>query len=140
MRGILKGNEDSVAGHTTLTSLVSLILGLQAKVEHPTLNIERILSMALLHDLTEVMTGDIDKPVLDQILKRDSEARIRFKSNALDQLIRNLPDPITKFIKQTMAEQSKKETLESQVVNEADRNEVALQSLAFINDDFTKEY
>ena len=77
-------NPESVADHSYSTTVLSMILS-----DMKGLNTEKIIRMALLHDLAESIIGDITP---DHIPKNE---KITKENHAIKQILKNLPDGIT---------------------------------------------
>ena len=62
---LLRGVRDveSVADHSYGVALIAMILADRAKARGMAVDVERVLRMALLHDLTEARTGDLPHTV-----------------------------------------------------------------------------
>ena len=76
-----KGRTESVAEHSWRMSLMALLL----RHEFPELDMDKVMSMCLIHDLGEAFTGDI--PTFD---KTEADAR---KEDALfDSWVQTLPE------------------------------------------------
>lgn len=65
MGWLLRGVRDveSVAAHSYGAALIAMMLADRAKSRGMTVDVERVLRMALLHDLTEVRTGDLPQTI-----------------------------------------------------------------------------
>jgi len=81
-------NPESVADHSYSTAVMSMILSdLQG------LNSEKIIKMALLHDLAESIIGDITP---DHITKNEKNSK---ENLVMKQILKNLPSKITNSCK-----------------------------------------
>ena len=76
-------NPESVADHSYSTSVMSMILS-----DLDGLDSEKIIKMALLHDLSESITGDITP---DNVLK---DEKVNKENIAMKQILKNLPSKI----------------------------------------------
>src|SRR3989338_3244956 len=76
----LKTNKNTVAEHSWRLGLMALVIGTECKVR---VDMNRTLSLALLHDLAEAKTGDIDG--YEQILggKKLIEEKAVMQENAM---------------------------------------------------------
>lgn len=102
---ILGENEESVAEHSFMVSMISYILARQLDVK-----IEKVLLMALFHDFSETRTGDVYK--LADLYVRVNEDK------ALEDAFAGLPnrDELIKIAK----EYEERKTLEAKIVHDAD--------------------
>jgi 5'-deoxynucleotidase YfbR-like HD superfamily hydrolase len=107
---------ESVAGHSFRTAFIAMILG-----DTLGLNTDKLLRMALLHDIPEIITGDITPyDDLDSSDKRVQE------NNAVNQLLKSIPNG-----KQYIAlwnEFDEQRTPEAKVLKNIDKFEMALQA------------
>ena len=76
----------------------------------------KMLKMALMHDLAEIITGDIK--TWDETARADKEGRER---RALTELLRRLPEDLAVEIMMLWEECEKRESLEAQIVKSIDR-------------------
>ena len=83
-----KGKTESVAEHSWRVSLMALFL----KREFPDVDIDKVVSMCLIHDLGECFTGDIPT-----FVKTDSDRQI--EDSLLDQWVSSLPADLSSDIK-----------------------------------------
>ncbi|MDQ6986109.1 MAG: HD domain-containing protein [Candidatus Dojkabacteria bacterium] len=98
---------ESVASHSYKVALISFLLAKELE-----LNIEKVLVIALFHDIAEIRTGDsnwINKPYVNG----DEEA-------ALNDQLNNFPDSSRENIKTVLDDYKKKDSIESKIVKDAD--------------------
>ncbi|OGG20339.1 hypothetical protein A3D03_02190 [Candidatus Gottesmanbacteria bacterium RIFCSPHIGHO2_02_FULL_40_13] len=99
------GNQESIAEHSYMVCVISIVLAQNLKV-----NLEKILTMALFHDLSETRIGDIYK-LADLYVKTDEKKARR-------DVFSNLNDD--KKTLSILDEYDKKLSLESKLVHDAD--------------------
>ena len=138
---------ESIAEHIFRSSLMAWILGSQKKG----LNIERLLKMALMHDICEIYAGDITP--YDSILPKNGKKRKemmktwpRFtkaqklriskekhkkEEKGLNKLISDLPAGIKKEMKNLWLDYEKGLTPEGRFFRQTDRLENFLQALEY---------
>ena len=75
---------ESVADHSYTVSTMSMVLS-----DLEGLNTEKIIKMALLHDLSESIIGDITPNTIT------NDEKILKENQAMKQILKNLPDKIT---------------------------------------------
>lgn len=136
-------NPESIADHTFRASLMAWILGKKKK-----LNIERVLKIALIHDLCEVYAGDATP--YDSVLPKDakkrkalmktwprlsekerkriSEKKHKKEKAALEKLVKNLPRELASEIKHLWFDYERGLTKEGRFFQQADRLENFLQA------------
>ena len=140
-------NPESIAEHIFRTAIMSWILGKEKKG----FNSEKLIKMALIHDLCEVYAGDItpydsilpkSKKKLWELMKiwprfsnigRRKRAIDKFKkeNKALERLILKLPASLKKEIRNLWLDYEKGLTPEGRFFRQADRMENFLQALEY---------
>ena len=109
------GRQESVAEHSWRMALMAYFL----RDEFPTVDLTRVLLMALLHDAGEVFTGDI--PTFE---KTDAD---RAREHELrDEWIDALPAPYAAEVRSLFAEMDAMETEEAKIVKALDRMEAVI--------------
>ena len=109
------GRQESVAEHSWRMALMAYFL----RDEFPTVDLTRVLLMALLHDMGEVFTGDI--PTFE---KTDAD---RAREHELrDKWIDALPAPYAAEVRSLFAEMDAMETEEAKFVKALDRMEAVI--------------
>ena len=109
------GRQESVAEHSWRMALMAYFL----RDEFPTVDLTRVLLMALLHDAGEVFTGDI--PTFE---KTDAD---RAREHELrDKWIDALPVPYAAEVRSLFAEMDAMETEEAKIVKALDRMEAVI--------------
>jgi len=121
-------NPESVADHIYSTAVISMVL---SDIEG--LDSEKIIRMALLHDLAESVTGDITP----NNITKDEKAR---KENiAMKQILKNLPDKIAGQYFEIWNEYQKNSSQESRLLHDIDKLEMAFQAKFYQNKGISKE-
>ena len=109
------GRQESVAEHSWRMALMAYFL----RDEFPTVDLTRVLLMALLHDMGEVFTGDI--PTFEKTdADRAREHELRGK------WIDALPAPYAAEVRSLFAEMDAMETEEAKIVKALDRMEAVI--------------
>jgi len=142
-RGIPEIETESVADHTFRTALLAWLVA----TDDPELDANRVLAMALLHDLAEAVTGDLPpydpeempagddpealKAFLDRRHVRSEERRLAKQAaerEAMIDLIADLPAATAGRLTELWAELEAGESAEARFVKQADKIETYLQS------------
>tara|TARA_B100000678_G_scaffold134799_1_gene112614 strand:- start:141 stop:809 length:669 start_codon:yes stop_codon:yes gene_type:complete len=121
-------NLESVADHSYSTTVMSMILS-----DMEGLNTEKIVRMALLHDLAESITGDITP---DSIRKNE---KINKENIAMKQILKNLPDKIAEAYFEIWNEYQKNFTEEAILLHSIDKLEMAFQAKFYQDKGISKE-
>ena len=121
-------NLESVADHSYSTTVMSMILS-----DMEGLNTEKIVRMALLHDLAESITGDITP---DSIRKNE---KINKENIAMKQILKNLPNKIAEVYFEIWNEYQKNFTEEAILLHSIDKLEMAFQAKFYQDKGISKE-
>lgn len=111
------GKSESVADHSFMMTVMSMVIS-----DLTNQNSEKIMKMALLHDLAESKIGDY---VPGQI---DKEEKIKLENNAFMEIADKLPDKIKIEYLQLWKEYQENISEESKVIHQIDKLEMALQA------------
>lgn len=116
-------NPESVAEHTYMTAVTAMLIGDLKK-----LDTEKMIRMALLHDLAEVLTGDWDqfakkKLGMDLLNKKEK--------SAIEMIIKELPENLRPEYSKIWDELIKQKTEEAKLVMETDKLELMFQTLEY---------
>ncbi|MCR5024402.1 MAG: HD domain-containing protein [Lachnospiraceae bacterium] len=107
---------ESVAEHSWRVSLMALLL----RDEFPDADIDKVISMGLIHDLGECFTGDI--PTFS---KTDSD-RVT-EDSLLNSWVDSLPGEISGYLKDLYREMESQETIEARLYKALDKLEALIQ-------------
>ena len=119
---------ESVADHSYLMSIMAMIIS-----DLENYDFEKILKMVLLHDLAESKIGDFTP---DQISKDKKE---KIENQAFHKVIEKLPDSIKLEYAEIWKEYQNQISVESQIVHQIDRLEMALQAKIYQKSGSSKE-
>ena len=111
-----KGKPESVAEHSWRVSLMALFL----KREFPDVDIDKVVSMCLIHDLGECFTGDIPA-----FVKTDSDRQV--EDSLLDQWIASLPAELSSGLRDLYREMDEQKTKEAKIYKALDKLEALIQ-------------
>jgi putative hydrolase of HD superfamily len=121
---------ESVADHSYACAVLSMIAA-----DLCGLDTERLIRMALLHDLGESVTGD-----LTPRQKKNLGAQFRtFEKRATINAVARLPFRMRKEYHRLMEDYQKQRSEESRVLRDIDRIEMGLQALAYIREGYSSK-
>jgi putative hydrolase of HD superfamily len=135
-RGMPPDEVESVADHSFRVALIAWL----AAAGDPTLNRDRVLVLALIHDLAEALTGDLtpyesaeagDVAFLNQRHIRSAErveAKKAAEAAAIQEMTRELPSHLKEEIAELWRELEERATPEARFVKQVDKLETYLQS------------
>ena len=119
---------ESVADHSYSTAIMAMVLSDLQK-----LDTQKILKMALLHDLTEAITGDFMPEEISKEIKNTSER------DAMKEILSKLPKNIAKEYDEIWKEYLQANTKESILLPEIDKMEMAIQAAKYSSEGFSNE-
>jgi putative hydrolase of HD superfamily len=135
LRGVPLANIETVAAHSHTTALLAYLLALQS--EEP-VDIERLLVMALIHDLPEAEIGDI--PMSAQRADPDfQKAKEKAEDNAMRNILNHLPPQLQSVLMDIWTEHHNGTSREAQLVEAADRLSTALHAAQLVKTGFPAE-
>ena len=121
-------NPESVAEHSYATSVMSMIFS-----DLEGLNSEKIIRMALLHDLAESVIGDMTP---DHITKNK---KIGKENTAMKQILKNLPSKIAEPYFETWNEYQENSSQEANLIHDVDKLEMVFQAKFYQDKGISKE-
>ncbi len=119
---------ESIADHSFGTTLITLILAHLAREFGEEINIEKSLTMAIIHDLPEALISDIPKRAIELGGDALAEGKKMGETNAIQVLFKEAPSG-----KQLMAiwqEYQQNESIEARVVHDADHLDMLIHALS----------
>ena len=130
--GVALQDVESVADHSFSTCVLSLLLSDLEVKAGKRVNVERVLRLALLHDMPESLTFDISKEYLEYLGRRGRAIKSELERAAWKHIADGLEEPdlrrnYTRFQKEFDAER----TMESRLVHAADRLDILLQVVEY---------
>ncbi len=111
------GVTENVAAHSWRTALMAYLL----KDELPDVDIDKVIRMCLIHDLGEAVTGDI--PTFEKTQEHE-----QMEKEALDGLLRELPEALYQEFTALLAEMEALQTREARVYKALDKLEAVIQA------------
>ncbi len=137
--GVSKADTESVADHSYMITLLTLILAIKEKEKGNDIDIEKTLVMAILHDLPESVSQDLDRRIRKYSPKKYDEFKTDLDREAIKHLFKNLPGKTSDYLLEIFQEFHAKKTLEARIVMEADRLETILQMSDYIQRGYPRE-
>ena len=119
---------ESVADHSYSVSAMSMILS-----DLEGLNTEKIIKMAILHDLAESTIGDIVPG------KMKNDEKMIKENDAMKKILENLPDKIMVPYLEIWNEYQNNSSQESKLLHDIDKLEMAFQAKFYQNKGISKE-
>ena len=117
-----KKRKESVAEHSWMVALLALISLPELKNK---VNGEKILKLAIVHDLAEALAGDI--PTHDQ---DGSDSKYKEEERAIKEIVSSLPVSVAQEVMGLWQEYEDQKTAEAKVVKGLDKLEVGFQHCA----------
>ena len=137
--GISLQDVESVADHSFSTTVLAMLLADLEVANGRRINLERVLRLALLHDLPEALTFDISKSYLEYLGKRGEAIKSELEQAAWKHLIKGVEKgTIRKCYDQLQSEFNAEKTIESMIVHSADRLDLILQIVEYRRRGYSK--
>ena len=127
LRGLAPGAE-SVAAHSYGVALTAMLLADEARARGVEVDVERVMRLALLHDLAEARTGDMPRTVA---LYYGAEVRRRAERAAFDDVFSGAGDEQRARYSELHADYEERASLEARLVKAADIIDLLAQALSF---------
>lgn len=115
---------ENVSEHSYSVSWYALLLA-----EAEGASVEKVLKLALVHDLPESVVGDISWETSHRYLEKKEKYRI--EREAMQDIVAALPKPIQSDLVNLLAEYQSGQTLEAKVVHNADKLQLLHQLLRY---------
>jgi 5'-deoxynucleotidase YfbR-like HD superfamily hydrolase len=126
---LLRGVRDveSVAAHSFGVAFIAMLLADRAEARGMQVNVERVLRMALLHDLPEVRTGDLPNTIKQYF---ESSALKTADERIATAILAKLGAPGEKYL-EIWLEYEDRASLEARLVKAADKLDLLLQAYEY---------
>jgi putative hydrolase of HD superfamily len=130
--GIGLQDVESVADHTFSTSALAMLLADMEARNGRRVDVEKVVRMALLHDLAEALTFDISKSYLEYLGRRGEAIKREIERAAWDHIIGSLGnESIRVMYAELLSEFNDEIITESQIVHAADKLDILFQVIAY---------
>ncbi len=127
LRGLAPGAE-SVAAHSYGVAFTAMVLADKVRARGVGVDVERVLRLALLHDLAETRTGDMPRTAAQYY---SPEARRRAERAAFDDVVRELGSPLGGDYGELHEDYERRLSLEARLVKAAGIIDLLAQALFF---------
>ncbi|MEG0136039.1 MAG: HD domain-containing protein [Cetobacterium sp.] len=111
-----KGRHESVAEHSWMMTLMAFFI----RDEFPTVDMDKVIRMCIIHDLGECFTGDI--PTFDKNQNHEKIEKI-----LLNNWVSSLPEKYSMEMKELYKEMEERETIEAKIYKSIDSLEALVQ-------------
>jgi len=129
---INKSDAESVASHSYSVAAIALLMSETIRQRNVKINEERILKMALLHDLSESLTFDISKAYLRYLGRKGSRLKARLELSAVSDILAGLRnEALALEFRTTLEEYFAAKSFEARVVHCADAADLLLQIIEY---------
>ncbi|MGQ0376076.1 MAG: HD domain-containing protein [Nitrososphaerota archaeon] len=118
---------ESVADHAYSMTVMSMIIA-----ELQALDVQKVTTMSLIHDLAESLVGDYTP---DEISLKQ---KMKLENNAMKEVLSSLPLALAKKYEKIWDEYQEAKTKEAQLVHEIDKLEMAFQARKYLEDGYDK--
>lgn len=112
------GRQESVAEHSWRVAVMAMLLCMESEFQN--VEFQKLISMCLLHDIGEAVTGDIPS-----FLKTPADSQI--EDNAVESLVDDLPSPQREKIQALFQEMHQMESFEARLYKALDKLEAVIQ-------------
>lgn len=130
--GVALQDVESVADHSFSTCALSLLLADLEGRTGKSVDVERVLRMAVLHDMPESLTFDISKEYLRYLGQRGRVIKSELERAAWKQIADGLKEPVLRRTYTRLQREFEEErTIESRLVHAADRLDILLQVIEY---------
>lgn len=130
--GVALQDVESVADHSFSTCALALLLADLEVKRGVRVNVERVLRLAVLHDMPESLTFDISKEYLQYLGERGEAIKGELEHAAWKYIVEGLKDPdIRRAYLRLQKEFDAEQTIESRLVHAADWLDILLQVIEY---------
>ena len=129
---ISKHDVESVSSHTYSVAVIALVMSEIMRSRKMEVDVEQVLKMALLHDLSESLTFDISKAYLRYLGRNGSWMKTRLEEKATSRILADLQnDRLAHTFRTAIDEYSSSNSLEARIVHCADALDLLLQVIEY---------
>jgi len=129
---ISKHDVESVSSHSYSVSVIALTMSEIMRSKNQKVDVEQVLKMALLHDLSESLTFDISKAYLRYLGRKGSQMKTRLEEKAISHILASLQSKrLAHTFGTAIGEYSSSNSLEARIVHCADALDLLLQAIEY---------
>ena len=123
---------ESVSSHSYSVAVIALIMAEIMRSRNQKVDVENVLKMALLHDLSESLTFDISKAYLRYLGRKGSVLKTRLERKAASRILSDLQSKqLARTFRTAIEGYSSSNTLEARIVHCADALDLLLQAIEY---------
>ncbi len=129
---INKHDIEPVASHSYSVAAIALTMSEIIRLKNQKVNVEQVLRMALLHDLSESLTFDISKAYLRYLGRKGSQLKTTLERKAISNILAGLQSKrLARKFMTSIEEYSASKSLEARIVHCADAVDLLLQVIEY---------
>lgn len=137
---INKNDVEPVSSHSYSVAVIALTMSEIMRSKRQDVNLEKVLTMALLHDLSESLTFDISKAYLRYLGRRGARLKKRLERNATSRILAGLQNrQLGRTFGKALEEYSASKSLEAKIVHCADALDLLLQVIEYEKMGYSKK-
>lgn len=129
-------NPESIADHSYRTAIIAMVLADKKKMEGEDLDVDKIIKMALLHDIHESIMGDWD---LKNRREEGEDTYDETERKSIRDILSFLPETLRYNYLEIWEELMEGDTVEAKLVEDADKVELAFQTVEYEADGADKK-
>jgi putative hydrolase of HD superfamily len=129
---ISKYDVESVSSHTYSVAVIAFVMSETVRLTNREIDMEKVLKMALLHDLSESMTFDISKAYLRYLGRNGEKIKRHLERKAISRILSDISNRrLAKTLRVTVEEYDSARSLEAKIVHCADAIDLLLQVIEY---------
>lgn len=129
---ISKHDVESVSSHSYSVAMIALTMSEIIQLRNQEVDVEKVLKMALLHDLSESMTFDISKAYLRYLGREGAKLKTHLEQKAISRVLADLDNrQLAETFRMTIREYVSASSLEAKIVHCADGLDLLLQVIEY---------
>jgi len=137
---INKNDVEPVSSHSYSVAVIALTMSEMMRSKRQDVNLVKVLTMALLHDLSESLTFDISKAYLRYLGRRGARLKTRLERNATSSILAGLQNrQLERTFGKALEEYSASKSLEAKIVHCADALDLLLQVIEYEKMGYSKK-